>query len=224
MKIDRFVEKKIPYSPDELKRWINRDFKIIDKRIPSHIKNFLIKKAVNRKKETQKVRLFSELMALNYYIDYVEDDIIWYSSYKWLSASKWFLGGMKNEIELKFYEDINQYFKFGKHGEVGVEFIQNKAMEFKNKDKGKILGFTKSGRVKNPTAPDIWLKHKYRGLIFVEAKREEDLEPTQKAGIALIKKYFNINTHVVRFYPNTLYEEPDEIDHTEAIKALLDSV
>ena len=215
MRTNRLVEKNLSYDPDKLNDWLRRDYSVFDKRIPNHVKDFLIKKAENRKKDSQKKRLFSEIMALNYYIDYVEDNVIWYSSFKWLSASKWFLGGMNDEVELKFYKDINQHFKFGESGEKDVEFIQQKAIDFKSKDKGKLLGFTKSGKVKNPTAPDIWLKHKNYGLILVEAKREEGLQPSQIAGIALIKKYFDLNTYIVRFYPNTLSHKPLSIDYTE---------
>ena len=223
MKITKLTEINLPYDPDEFNRWIERDFSVIADRIPIHVRNFIKKKALNRK-EKQKTRLFSEVMALNQYIDYAKDGVIWYSSYKWLSAPKWYLGGINDEVEKKFFQDLNRNFKFGNNPIKNVEYIQKKAMEFMDKDKGELLGITKSGKIRYPTAPDIWLKNKDHGIIFVEAKREETLEPTQLAGIALIKKYFNLNAHVVRFYPNTVSEIPMPIDHTDEFMAFLNSV
>jgi hypothetical protein len=223
MKMTKLTEINLPYNPDEFNGWIERDFSVIDERIPIHVRDFIKKKALNRKGK-QKVRLFSEIMALNQYIDYAEDRIIWYSSFKWLSASKWYLGGINDELERKFFKDINRYFKFNGIPIKNVEYIQKNAMEFKKRDRGELLGLTKSGKIKNPTSPDIWLKHKDHGIIFVEAKRDETLEPTQLAGIALIKKYLNLDTHVVRFYPNTVSERPMPIDHTDEYMKFLNSV
>lgn len=210
----RLIERNLPYDPEDLNRWKKRRRleELLDNRIPGHVRDFLIKKVRNRKEEREKSRLFSEAMALNYFIDSVKDNLIWYSSFKWLTASKWLTGKTDNELQTKFFKDISKYFKLGK---IDIAFIQRKAKAFKRKDGGQMLGFTKSGKVRNSTAPDIWLYHKDEGLMFVEAKREEGLEPHQIAGIALIRKYFGVHTYVVRFYPNTYSEEPEPKDHTK---------
>ena len=74
MKITKLTEINLPYDPDEYNRWIERDFSVIDDRIPIHVRNFIKKKALNRKGK-QKTRLFSEVMALNQYIDYAKDGV-----------------------------------------------------------------------------------------------------------------------------------------------------
>jgi len=150
-------------------------------------------------------------MALNYFIRSVNNKVIWYSSFKWLSASKWVTCDVRKEIERQFCRDIHEYLKFGK--KTDIEFMQSKARDLKEKDGGKLLGKTKSGKIKNPTEPDIWFIGKDNELVFVEAKRDETLEPTQLAGIALIKKYLCTDVLVVRFHPKSKVA-PAPIGHT----------
>ncbi len=171
MNIIKLIEKNIPYDPDLLNTWEGGNYSMLNKHIPPHVATFLIDKAKKRKIANQESRLFSEAIALNYFIRSVKNNVIWYSSFKWLSSSKWVKCEVRKEIEKKFCQDIHEYLKSGE--KIDVEFMQSKVRSLKEKDGGKLLGKTKSGKVKNPTAPDIWFISKDNQLVFVEAKRDE---------------------------------------------------
>jgi len=211
MSIIKLIEKNIPYDQRVFEKWKNGNHDMLNKHIPPHVTTFLINKAKKRKIANQESRLFSEAMALNYFIPSVKNNVIWYNSFKWLSASKWVTCIVSKKIERQFCRDIHAYLKFEK--KTGIEFMQSKARDLKEKAGAELLGKTKSGKIKNPTAPDIWFINKDDKLVFVEAKREEALESTQLAGIALIKKYLCADVLVVRFYPKANVA-PEPIDHT----------
>lgn len=211
----KLIEKSIPYDPDLLTAWKSGDYSMLNEHIPPHVATFLIDKAKKRKIKNQKSRLFSEALVLNYFIRSAKHNTIWYSSFKWLSAPKWVKCEVGKEIEKQFCHDIHKYFKSGK--KIDIEFMQSKARSLKEKDGGKLLGKTKKDKIKNPTAPDIWFIGRNNQLVFVEAKRDEILQPTQLAGIALIRKYLCANVLVVRCCPKSeVVREP--VDHTSQFK------
>jgi hypothetical protein len=56
------VEELLRYSADDLKRWTTRDYTIIDKRLPNHVRNMLIEKIGNRQSTPETQRFFSDAL------------------------------------------------------------------------------------------------------------------------------------------------------------------
>ena len=90
---------------------------------------------------------------------------------------------------------------------IGIEKIaelQKRAWVFREKDGGEILGFTPSGKVRFPVAPDIWMILNESSINFVEGKHKERVDITQLVGLALIKKYLNCHISIMRIFPQSV--------------------
>src|SRR5664280_2653906 len=105
----RLIEELLGYSKDDLRRWTMRDYTIIDKRLPDHVKNMLIEKIGNRKSNPETPRFFSEVNILNHHAPMIKDDIVWYSSYKWLTKRRWLTGEVEEGYKSQFSADLVKY-------------------------------------------------------------------------------------------------------------------
>ena len=212
------MEELLGYSADDLKRWTTRDYTIIDKRLPAHVRNMLIEKIGNRKSNPETPRFFSEVNILNHHAHMIKDGIVWYSSYKWLTKSRWLTGEVEEGYKSQFFVDLIKYI-----GRDNIVNLQRHAHAFRGKDAGRILGFTKGGKVRYPVAPDIWLALKDGSLKFIEGKHKETLAGTQLVGLALIKKYLDCRIAIMRVYPE-IDPQPVPTDYTDSFSAIYNMV
>ncbi len=212
----RLMEELLGYSADDLKRWTTRDFTIIDRRLPVHVRNMLIEKVGNRKSNPKTARFFSEVNILNHHVPMIKGGIVWYSSYKWLTKDRWLTGQVEEGYKSQFFVDLIKYV-----GRDNIINLQRHAHAFREKDSGRILGFTKSGKVKYPVAPDIWLVLNDGGLKFIEGKHKEIIVGTQLVGLALIKKYLDCSIAIMRVYPQN-DKPPIPIDYSDSFSAIYD--
>ncbi|MEI7636329.1 MAG: hypothetical protein WCJ37_03430 [Syntrophus sp. (in: bacteria)] len=217
MSID-LMEELLGYSADDLKRWTTRDFTIIDKRLPAHVRNMLIEKICNRKSNPETMRFFSEVNILNHHAPMIKDGIVWYSSYKWLTKNRWLTGEVEEGYKSQFFVDLIKYI-----GRNNIVNLQKRANAFRDKDGGRILGLTKGGKVRYPVAPDIWLGLKDGGLKFIEGKHKEVLAGTQLVGLALIKKYLDCSISIMRVYPQN-DPLPIQTDYSDSFSAIYNMV
>jgi len=146
----------------------------------------------------------------------IKDDIVWYSSYKWLTKRRWLNGEVEDGYKSQFSDDLVKYI-----GKDNLANLQERANAFREKDAGRILGLTKSGKVRYPVAPDIWLILKDGGLKFIEGKHNEKLDDTQLVGLALIKKYLDCSIAIMRVYPQN-DPPPIPIDYSDSFSAIFD--
>jgi hypothetical protein len=211
-------EELLGYSTDDLKRWTTRDYSIIDRRLPAHVRNMIIEKIGNRKSNPETARFFSEVNILNHHASMIKDGIVWYSSYKWLTKSRWLTGEVEEGYKSQFFVDLIKYI-----GRDNIVNLQRRSNAFREKDAGRILGFTKSGKVRFPVAPDIWLALKNGGLKFIEGKHKETLEGTQLVGLALIKKYLDCSIVIMRVYPNN-ESIPTPMNYSESFEKIYNMV
>lgn len=214
----RLMEELLGYSADDLKRWTTRDYSIIDPRLPDHVRNMLIEKVGNRKSNPKTARFFSEVNILNHHAPMIKDGIVWYSSYKWLTKRRWLTGEVEEGYKSQFFVDLLKYI-----GRDNIVNVQQQANAFRDKDGGRILGFTKSGKVRYPVAPDIWLVLKDGGLKFIEGKHKETLEGMQLVGLALIKKYLDCSIAIMRIYSQN-DPPPIPIDYSGSFLAIYNMV
>lgn len=212
------MEELLGYSADDLKRWTTRDFTIIDKRLPAHVRNMLIEKICNRKSNPETMRFFSEVNILNHHAPMIKDGIVWYSSYKWLTKNRWLTGEVEEGYKSQFFVDLIKYI-----GRNNIVNLQKRANAFRDKDGGRILGLTKGGKVRYPVAPDIWLGLKDGGLKFIEGKHKEVLAGTQLVGLALIKKYLDCSISIMRVYPQN-DPLPIQTDYSDSFSAIYNMV
>jgi hypothetical protein len=196
MKKFKIIEKPLYYRLEDLQLWEYRDYSVINDNLPEPTKNFLKHKGNGRKKESDKKRFFAELTILNHFANI--SMVAHYNSYKWLTKSRWSNDGTvkMDENQKIFYYDLNNYI-----GNKMILNLQKKALKYRKEDGGKKLGFTKNGKIRFPVAPDIWLVLKDREMIFIEAKRNDNLSHTQLIGLALIKKYLNCEVSIIRVMP-----------------------
>ena len=190
-------EELLGYSKADLQRWISKDFTLIDKRLPDHIRMLLTSKATNRKSNPETTRFFSEICILNHHASMVQPGCVWYSSYKWLTKDRWLKGEFSDPFKSRFYMDLMKYI-----GEEKVAEIQERALIFRETDKGEILGFTPGGKIRFPVGPDIWMILNDGKIKFVEGKHKERIDRTQLVGLALIKKYLDCHISIMRIFPN----------------------
>jgi len=123
----------------------------------------------------------------------------WYSSYKWLTATKWKTGkNLKNRFERLFYHSLIEYI-----GEKALSKLQHDAVKYYEKCKIK------------PVPPDLWLIDKKGNFHFIESKKGNDeIHSGQLEGLALIKKYIKCSISIIHIYPDNL-PTPKQLDHSD---------
>jgi hypothetical protein len=194
------------YPPDLLGKWRKGDYSFLKQSNASDfIKAFLIKKAEVR---TGK-RFFGEA----YIASTIKMSEGWYSSYKWLTQSKWITGhGLKSDFEERFHNALLKHF-----GVDTLRALQNKSNLLFNNYKNHLFH---CGKYHKPVAPDLWLVDSEGTHYFLESKLPDDcIKASQIAGLALIAKHLNgskrLRLVLVNLYPENS-EPKGEKDTLEA--------
>ena len=173
------LELKEEFFPSVLlEKWKKGDHSFLDQSTASEfIKEFLIKKA--------KVRPGKRFFGEAYIASTIRMADGWYSSYKWLTQSKWITGhSMKSEFEKRFHAALVEHFD-----EDTLRTLQDKSnLLFKNYQNQ----FFHCGKYHKPVAPDLWLVDSEGTHFFLESKLPNDcIRASQVAGRALIAKHLN---------------------------------
>jgi hypothetical protein len=184
------------YPPILLEKWKQGDHSFLRQSTASDIiKSFLIKKA----KERPGKRFFGEA----YIVSKFTNTEGWYSSYKWLTQSKWLSGNnLKSDFEESFYRALLRHF-----GVDTLRALQDKSNFLFINHKNRLFY---SGRYHKPVAPDLWLIDSSGTHFFIESKLSDDcIRVSQVAGLALVAKHLNKNNRVHVSLVN-LYSEGSE--------------
>jgi len=179
----------IPYQIKERTKWEKGDISsLLNSNAPSFIKDILKHKKREGSSRSKSSWYFGEAYVASILGDYIKHG--WFSSFKWLYDPDWITG--KNPEQEK--DPVIAKLKHEFYEVALMKYIGLKKLN----DLQKLWGS------EHPKAPDLWLIDKKRRHYLIEVKKESDKpdkEHKQLLGLALLEKYFNMQTFIVYLHP-----------------------